>query len=57
MKTIMPVLSEQVVAVLQQALDSHLKAHGLAVFDAVALVAQALNVPWNDAPPAPENAE
>jgi len=47
MKTISPVLNEQVVAVLQQALDSHLKAHGLAVFDAVSLVAQAVNVPWD----------
>lgn len=58
MKTVTPVLSEKVVAVLQQSLDSHLKAHGLAAFDAVAVVVQALNVPW-DAPaePKPETAE
>lgn len=47
MKTVTPVLTEQVVAVLQQALDSHLKAHGIAAFDGVALVAQAINVPWD----------
>lgn len=48
MKTISPVLNEQAIAALQQALDSHLKLNGLSAFDAVALVATALNVPWHD---------
>jgi len=52
MKTISPVLNEQVVMILQQALDTHLKAHGLAALEGVNLVAQALAVPWSE-PAAP----
>jgi len=47
MKTISPKLNEQAVAALQKALDSHLKANGLTAFDDVAIVATALNVPWD----------
>ena len=49
MKTISPVLTEQVVAAIQQALDGHLRHNGLAAFDAVNVVAQALNdKPWDE---------
>jgi hypothetical protein len=47
MKTITPTLNEQVVAALQKALDSHLKANGLSAFDDVAQIAAAVNVPWD----------
>lgn len=48
MKILNPILTEKEVQVIQFALDTHLKQHGLAAHEGVALVVAAFNVPWSE---------
>lgn len=50
MRTIKPVLTEKVVLFIQQAVDAHLKSHGMGALEGAIMTVQALNVPWDEEP-------